>query len=284
MFSILCIDDTPKEIIDVCLKQNLEQILKSIYNSTPYKVVFETNGDKGIEASIKNHDIKLVLLDIEFKRQKKQGDEIAKELLKVRPDLKVIVLTRKTETGNKISFGHKINVVHYIVKQDISSPDIQDKLRNLSRAIIEDYNNEGWKLEHDDIFTTLTLSKDEECFGINIPPIGQEVIRDCVKSPNNPVNLSDNSVLSKAHNLINKNVLEGTNWKTWGILTRKGCAKGQLKLVISSVGLPLSPSVLDTSYVSKSQFDEFKKEINNKLDRLEQILSKQTSLNKETQK
>ncbi|MEK7846335.1 MAG: response regulator, partial [Nitrospinota bacterium] len=96
---ILCIDDTPDQIIDTSVNTTLKQILEGIYKLTPYEVVFETLGEEGIDAAKKDNNIKLVLLDIEFTRQKKQGDEIAKDLIKNRPELKVIVLSRDSRTG-----------------------------------------------------------------------------------------------------------------------------------------------------------------------------------------
>jgi len=253
MFKILCIDDEPDA--PKIANKTLRQILHDIYNTSPYEVIFETNGDKGIEIAGSDKETKLVLLDVEFKKQKKQGDMIAKELLKVRPELKVIVLTRFTETGKKISFGHKRNVVHYVIKEETASPDIQNKVKNLSHAIIEDYENKGWQLEYDSP-ETITLYNGKESYGINIPITAQEALGNCIQSPNSPVSLSDSYNLNKAHNMINNNVREGTGWKTWGILTREGCAKGQLKLVVGT----------------QSQFEMFMKEINDRLSKIEERL------------
>ena len=58
--------------------------MHDIYNTSPYDVIFETDGDKGIEIAGSDKETKLVLLDVEFKKQKKQGDMIAKELLAIR--------------------------------------------------------------------------------------------------------------------------------------------------------------------------------------------------------
>jgi len=271
MSNILCIDDEPDA--PKIANKTLRQILYDIYNTSPYEVIFETNGDKGIEIAESDKDAKLVLLDVEFKKQKKQGDMIAKELLKVRPELKVIVLTRFTETGKKISFGHKRNVVHYIVKDKMSSPDIQKKLRNLSQAVIEDYENKGWKVEYDGR-ETITMSKGKESFGINIPITAKTAIIDCMRLPNKPVSLSESFNLNKAHNMINKNVLEGTDWKTWGILTREGCAKGQLKLVVGSVVTSLAYQTPKDPYVRLSQLEMFMEGINERLGKIEQTLNR----------
>ena len=270
MSNILCIDDEPDA--PKIANKTLRQILHDIYDSSTYDVIFETDGDKGIEIAKSDKETKLVLLDVEFKKQKKQGDKIAKELLKVRPGLKVIVLTRKTETGKKISFGHKRNVVHYIVKNDISSLDVQTKVKNLSRAIIEDYENKGWQLIYEGP-ETIILDNGKESYGINIPITAQEALGNCIQSPNSPVSLSDSFNLNKAHNMINNNVREGTGWKTWGILTREGCAKGQLKLMIGSVISSQAHQTPKDPYVTQSQFEvfmkdfeRFKKEVSTKLE------------------
>ena len=270
MSNILCIDDEPDA--PKIANKTLRQILHNIYDSSTYDVIFETNGDKGIDIAGSDKDTKLVLLDVEFKKQKKQGDMIAKELLKVRPELKVIVLTRFTATRKKISFGHKRNKVHYVIKEEMSSPDIQKRLRNLSQAIIEDYENKGWQLAYDGQ-ETITLSKNNESFGINVPLTAKGAITDCIQAPNRPVPLSEAFNLNKAHNMMNNNVRKGTDWKTWGILTREGCAKGQLKLMIGSVISSQAHQTPKELYVKQSQFEmfmkdfeRFKKEVSTKLE------------------
>ena len=271
MSNILCIDDEPDA--PKIANKTLRQILHNIYNTSPYDVIFETNGDKGIEFAGSDKETKLVLLDVEFKKQKKQGDMIAKELLKVRPELKVIVLTRFTETGKKISFGHKRNVVHYVIKEEIASLDIQNRLKNLSHAIIEDYENKDWQLEYNSP-ETITLYNGKESYGINIPITAQEALGDCIQSPNSPVSLSDSFNLNKAHNMINNNVREGTAWKTWGILTRESCAKGQLKLVVGSVVSSPTHQTPKDPYVRQSQFEMFMKGINDRLGKIERTLNR----------
>ena len=266
MSKILCIDDEPDA--PKIANKTLKQILHDIYNTSPYDVIFETNGDKGIEIAGSDKDIKLVLLDVEFKKQKKQGDMIAKELLKVRPELKVIVLTRFTETGKKISFGHMRNKVHYVVKEETASLDIQNKVKNLSHAIIEDYENKDWQLEYNSP-ETITLYRGVESYGINIPITAQGAIADCIKSPNRPVSLSESFNLHRIHNMINKNLREGTDWRTWGILTREGCAKGQLKLMIGSVISSSAHQTPKDPYVTQSQFEMFMKGINDRLAKIE---------------
>ena len=271
MAKILCIDDEPDA--PKIANKTLRQMLHDIYDTSPYDVIFETDGDKGIEIAGSDKETKLVLLDVEFKKQKKQGDMIAKELLKIRPELKVIVLTRFTETGKKISFGHKRNVVHYVIKEETASPDIQNKVKNLSLAIIEDYENKGWQLEYNSP-ETITLYNVKESYGINIPITAQNALGDCIKSPNRPVSLSESFNLNKVHNMINNNVREGTGWKTWGILTREGCAKGQLKLMIGSVISSSAHQTPKVPYVTQSQFEMFMKGINERLGKIERTLNR----------
>ena len=280
MSNILCIDDEPDA--PKIANKTLRQILHDIYDTSTYDVIFQTDGDKGIEIAGSDKETKLVLLDVEFKKQKKQGDMIAKELLKVRPELKVIVLTRFTETGKKISFGHKRNVVHYVIKEETASLDIQNKVKNLSRAIIEDYENKGWQLEYDSP-ETITLYNGKESYGINVPITAQGAIADCIKSPNRPVSLSESFNLNKVHNMINNNVREGTGWKTWGIITREGCAKGQLKLVVGSVASSPAHQTPKEPYVTQSQFEMFMKGINDRLGKIERVLNRMSPSNKDSQ-
>ena len=95
-----------------------------------------------------------------------------------------------------------------------------------------------------------------------------------LKEPNKPVPLSGLSSVNKAHNMVNNNVREGTDWKMWCIFANEGCAKGQLKLVIGSITMPsTSKASKDISYVTSSQFDEFKKELNNRLHKIEETLT-----------
>jgi len=266
---ILCIDDTPDQKIKGSDK-SLRQIVEKIYRPSSYEVIFETDGEKGIRLAREDNSIKLVLLDIEFTRQKKQGDEIAKDLLKVRRELKVIVLTKIVPSakgkgrGIKISLGSKKNIIHYVVKMALSSPDIQEKLKNLSYAIINDYTNKNWTIRYDDIgVINLTNKQIKREYEINIPSTSEPAILECMKSPNKPISLPTTygKNLNRVHNNINETVREKTDWNTWGILTKEGCAKGQLKLLIGSVvPLPTSGTPKKDPYVTQSQFERFLKE------------------------
>ncbi len=279
---ILCIDDTPDapEING----QTLKEILSKIYASSPYRIIFETDGEKGIEAVRADNDIKLVLLDVEFKRQKKQGDTLADNLSELNPHVKVIVLTRKDERGNKISFGRKDNVVHYVLKKELDSPYIQECLKNLSFAVIEDYYNRTWELEYregnkgDVIYLNNPIRLKNypiSSFSINISDEYLEAIRECIQSPNEPINISGivpEDRQSKIVHDINKEVCEKTNWHTWGLLTREGCGMAHIRLLIDNVTLKPPISRGDIPYITKKEFEKFKNEVNLKFEEIKKRL------------
>lgn len=279
---ILCIDDTPDapEING----QTLKEILSKIYASSPYQIIFETDGEKGIEAVRADNDIKLVLLDVEFKRQKKQGDTLADNLSELNPHVKVIVLTRKDERGNKISFGRKDNVVHYVLKKELDSPYIQECLKNLSFAVIEDYYNRTWELEYregnkgDVIYLNNPIRLKNypiSSFSINISDEYLEAIRECIQSPNEPINISGivpEDRQSKIVHDINKEVCEKTNWHTWGLLTREGCGMAHIRLLIDNVTLKPPISRGDIPYITKKEFEKFKNEVNLKFEEIKKRL------------
>lgn len=275
MTKILCIDDTPEQ--ELSSGQSLKEIIDSIFKDTPYKVIFKKTGDEGIKTASMDMGIKLVLLDVEF-NNKIEGPEIADELQAKVPHVKVIVLTRIDDKGKKIEFGWKPNVVYYVLKREILMPIFQNKLRNLCQAIIEDYTNKNWVLEYSENLDSiiLTNTKTKQLYGIDIPLTAKPAILKCMQFPNEPMDLPTEEFgknLNKVHNSINENVLKGTDWNTWGVMTKEGCAKGQLKLVLGSV-MPLPTSrVPKDPYVLQSHFYKFKKDIEEKLDSIEQALN-----------
>ncbi len=282
---ILCIDDTP-DAPEIGGKR-LSEVLGDIYKQSPYQLIFETNGEKGIETARDDGDIELALLDVEFKRQKKQGDVIANDLLSVRPHMKVIVLTRKDDRGKKISFGWKSNVIQYVLKKNLESPNNQDRLRNLSTAAIEDYYNDTWEIEYKKeskgnmlyLRNTGRLSNNAiNIFPINIPYEYEKAITKCMQAPKEPIDISDVVGFrrqNKIINIVNSKVLEVTDWNTWGILTKEDCGPAQIRLLIGKI---LTSSITKddmpelASYVTKSEFNEFRDEINSKLDELKKFL------------
>jgi len=274
MTKILCIDDTPDEILSS--GKSLKEVINEIFKDTPYKVFFKKTGSEGVKAATKDAEIKLVLLDVEFNK-KIEGPEIADKLQDNAPHTKIIVLTRVDDKGKKISFGWKPNVVHYVLKKELSNAQILQKLRNLSKAVIEDYENKNWELEYSGpCAINLTNKTINETFGINIPSMAERPLLACMHSPNKPVSWSvdlSTAELNKVHNAVNTNVLEGTEWRTWGILSRDKCAKGQLKLIIGAVKPLPSQSDTLTPYVIQSHFEKFKRDVEERLKKIESTLN-----------
>lgn len=283
MAKILCIDDAPNQYIDEESKDgssikdapSLMEVINNIFRDSPYQIIFKETGDEGVKAAAKDAEIKLVLLDVLFPNQEMEGPEIAEELQKKAPHVKIVVLTSVDEKGKKISFGHKPNVVHYIIKKELLNAQVFQKLRNLSKAIIEDYDNKNWEIEYlgkklgvINLHNKIT----QETFGINIPEKVEKHLLKCMNYPNKPVLLLEISDLSKVHEKVNTNVLEGTQWKTWGILSKDGCGKGQLKLVVGSVVPATNMSGPEDFYVLQSQFSKFKKDIEERLVSVEKAL------------
>ncbi len=236
---VLCIDDTPEEILSSGM--TLKQALEKTFRVTGYRVLFKKTPEEGVQTALEDRSVSLVFLDIIFEGRA-EGSRIADEIYRDRPDLKVLVLTRVDERGKKISFGWKPNVVHYVVKNELSSEGFLEKLRSLSVAIIEDYTNRRWELSYNNSALTLRHTLTGFTCGVDIPPSMTEAIRRAIANPDaiidNPGSSTQGGTLyaslNKLINTINSKVLEATNWQTWGILTREGCAKGQFKLLVGS--------------------------------------------------
>jgi len=275
MKKVLCIDDTPDEIL--ASGMSLRNVITSVFSDTPYKILFKETGKEGIKEAGENIDVKLVLLDIEFNK-KVEGPEIADKLRQEAPHVKIIVLTRVDDKGKKISFGWKPNVVHYVLKKELTSKQILQRLINLSKSIIEDFENKRWEIEYPATGTlNLTNNETGKTYGIDIPSSMDNFIKIAVAAPNRPIlnpggslqQTTSEASLNKVLNTINAKVLEGTEWNTWGILSRENCAKGQLKLIIGpSCPRPIS----NDAFVPQSEFEEFKKETSSRLSLIEQAV------------
>jgi CheY-like chemotaxis protein len=279
MVKILCIDDMPdEEIMPTSL--SLRDILSGVYSDTPYQLIFKKIGKEGVKAAADDAEVRLVLLDIRFDG-KPEGPEIADDLKNAAPDTKIIVLTSVDEKGKKISFGWKPNVVHYMLKKDFSNTQVLQKLLNLSKAVIEDYGNKCWTIEYPAAGTiNLTNHSTQKTYGIDIPTSMDSVVKLVIASPNKPVinpggstqqQSKTDASLNKVLNTINTKVLEGTDWNTWGILSRENCGKGQLKLVMAH---PSTRSVASSPYLLRSDFEGFKMDVLSKLTLIEQTLKK----------
>jgi len=276
MTKILCIDDTPDEILTA--GASLRDVITKIFADTPYEILFKDTGREGIKTAEEDNDIKLVLLDVEFNR-KIEGPEIADMLRQKAPHVKIIVLTRVDDKGKKISFGWKPNVVHYVLKKELANKQILQRLNNLSQAIIEDFENKRWEIEYPAAGTVnLTNNEIHKTYGIDIPSSMDNLMKLAVAAPNKPLlnpggstqQIKSEASLNKVLNTINSKVLEGTEWNTWGILSRENCAKGQLRLLIG----PTSPrNYASEIFVLRSDLEEFKREILSRITLIEKAVN-----------
>ena len=281
MKKILCIDDTPDEILNS--GDSLKSAISTIFKNSGYKVIYELTGDDGIKRTSSDIDIRLVLLDVEF-YEKVDGPRIADELFQKAPHTKVVVLSRLDDRGKKISFGHKPNVVNYVLKNDICIPSFQARLLNLSRAIIDDFSNKNWGIELIDLDTiNLTNKSSGITYGIDIPGSMSEIIKLATSNPNIPILNPGGSTpgsekqasLGKVLDTINSKIREETDWNTWGILSREKCAKGQLKLIIGSVENRMTNVNTDELSSLLYEFTKFKKNVEERLAVIEQKISPQ---------
>jgi len=118
---------TSKKRILICddeegIRESLKLILENDYD-----LVFSCSGRECLEKLEHYKDIKLVLLDIKMPKQ--NGLEVTREVKRVRPDIKIIIVTGYASpeiAQEAIGSG----VIDYIVKP-FESKDIINKLKNI---------------------------------------------------------------------------------------------------------------------------------------------------------
>lgn len=284
---ILCIDDDPDELIETSHK-SLTDTVSDIFED--YEVFFETTGQAGLERVEKDQDIKLILLDIEFAGQEMQGSEIADNLHKINPHLKIIVLTKFEDTGQKRRFGWKPNVVGYIVKKDISDPGNRKLLSNLAEGIIEDPDNRKWEISLDTDLKKVTVSQGKKSYSFSIPRSERKwlLLEACANNPNEWINSYDiegftqleaqyPEYVNKEVYDINKTVIKKTDWRTWGILDTSREAPGSAKLVIGNVKIDKEDTATykrpAKQFITAVEFEKYKKHVESRLRKLEERIN-----------
>lgn len=88
------------------------EALREILRDQPYEALFVTNGPKALEI-IKTQKIDLLLLDILM--PKMSGVDVAKHLAKIKPKLKIIVITALAHKGIAMEL-YKYGVVDIVLK------------------------------------------------------------------------------------------------------------------------------------------------------------------------
>ncbi len=226
---ILCVDDHYDEAYGEASKQTLEQKLREIYSSTKnkYDLVFVKTLAKYNDIINKDTEnrVALVLLDHElnFNKGRIQGPWIAKDLYKAkdRKDIRIIGLT---VVGRKEStFGAQPNVVEFVSKDELDKKS--DYLRNISEAIIEDYDNEKWRVYWSLGVTLLTLQRGKERYECTSVGGGaaSQVLTWCLRTPNEWSGpFWSKSICGRATDDINSAVRKATDGRVWGLITGEG--------------------------------------------------------------
>lgn len=231
---ILCIDDEPEELFaGSSLRQQLEKLF-----GKKYGFLLEEDPEKAYELLHESSDIKVVLLDIEFSGDP-MGSEIADTIYRMRPDIKIIVLTIRDHRGSKISLRQKKNVWEYFVKMDLEHAQGRIGLYNLVSCLTDDPLNKKWRLKlfYEDRKLVLShpgLDIVEEITLRNVDDIN--TLSACLKHPGQCVNIidiqqSDDFQLAKIVNRVNKRVRGALGWRSWGILDSKRCADNEVRIL-----------------------------------------------------
>lgn len=259
---ILWVDDVPAEEVG---GRSLEVILNEVYGDT-YKLVKALDGseaEKKINEDAKKREIRLVLMDLEFKNTKTgevavAGPEIAQRLYQLNNTLKFIVLSHKDMKGQVVNFGNAGAKIAYILKDELDKTGTY--LFNISRAIIEDYANTSWKFYWDR--GTLTIENPGLGFGKKSLSLGGNCMNLLDIGFANPNESISNGVfekgfsgddpgtnLPKVFKRINDTLREATNGQIWGILARE--KRSEIITVIPKENITIIPP--DAGELSPSQ-------------------------------
>ena len=106
---------------------------KEVLKDQDYDVLFVTNGPRALEI-IKSKKVDLLLLDIIM--PKMSGVEVVKQVAKIKPQLKIIIVTALLHHGVAIELYNKYGVVDFIIKP-FSAKKILD---TIARALQKNVN------------------------------------------------------------------------------------------------------------------------------------------------
>jgi len=253
--SILCVDDGLKNYFAAPAEGTLQSKLERIYCDTGYKLVFADTYEAFNEAISRDKDnsIALAILDYELNfgaRKDIHAPKIVGELETARPDIRIIFLTtrldrkahikvnglKKTEEGKRKETGHISKKVDYVAKQDLAEK--AGYLRNISRAIIDDYNNDALDVLWEPEQGALTLSRKKD--GANEEytfPIGQsfsQVITWCLRRPGKWAGpFWSKNIIGKATEAINNAIRTKTKGSIWGILDTEDAPPRCLRALVN---------------------------------------------------
>lgn len=246
---ILWVDDTPDELIG---GRMLREVLHEIYDGR-YELLEAKSGVEAerIVTADRKREIRLVLMDIEFRDEKGKiignGPDIAQDLFAIHNNLKFIILTRKTLKGQESNMGSAGGKVANIIKPNLAKRAVY--FLNLSRSIVEDYENDNWEFRW--AFPELYISNSALSFKEKRIWLGGKagsVLDVALRNPNVSV---ANSVfeaaigknaastdIPKALKAINDKLRADTNGNMWGILEKK--VRGEIYTVVPRENITLT--------------------------------------------
>lgn len=234
---ILCIEDEPEELFG---NATLYQWLDKLFGKR-YGFLLEQDPEKAYDLLHESPDIKVVLLDIEFSGEP-LGSEIADTIYRMRPDIKIIVLTIKDHKGARISLRQKKNVWEYFVKMDMEHAQGRVGLYNIAKGLIEDPYNMNWRIrlvpeDRKMVLSNPVIDIVEEISFRNIDDIN--TVASCLEHPGKCINIIDiekssDYQLAKIVSRVNSRIRDALGWRTWGILDSKRCADNELRVLIGS--------------------------------------------------
>lgn len=238
-----------------------------------YSLLLEKEPEKAYELIKTDENIEVVLLDIEFDGDP-LGRVIAKNILDLRPDIKIVVLTTVDERGRRISLNQLKNIWYYFIKADLATDIGSDHLYGIVRGLLEDPYNEKWEVDfapedkritirHNEygVEEHMTFKNDDQLntIGTCLLDIGKCV--DIVEIPEK----SDNYGLSRVVNAVNDRIIRASGYRTWGILNSRICAKGAVKIFLGSSPkneqVDYSPSVLEEVEALKKYIIDLEKRV-----------------------
>lgn len=246
-FKVLWVDDDPaQEFNGVPLEATLEDIYgKQLAKARNYAEAAPIVGA--------NKQIRLVLLDMEIQpvATEMQGQMIARELWKLNPFLKFIVLSGQGLEGRQMSLGEAGAKLMYIPKNDFFKH--KEELRNLSSSWVDDDLNMNWTFTWDLEGGRLHLNNKRLAYEQAISITGNNALflDACLHIPMRQVSRKDlcthlgwqdklGTPIEKTVADINKILRSKTNGRIWGIFTK--AERGEIVTIVPNRNIVFAES------------------------------------------
>lgn len=245
---VMCVEDRPNDWFADPAEGILKEKLGSIYEGK-YDVEFADSWDaynRLLNGKNAKH-IALVLLDYELnfgERKDMHAPDIVDDLLVRRPDLRIICLTnkiakpivikgkKKTEEGKRKEMGQQDKEVEFIYKSKLSAQ--ARYLRNISEAIIEDYENNRLDVLWEPIQGSLTLSRGKDNCSVHVGKSFEEVLTWSLRVSNKFAGpFWSKGIVGKTKEAVNRIIRKQSNGHFWGIFTTEDAPTRCLKALVN---------------------------------------------------